>query len=135
MLSDRLKIARKMKKLTQEELAEKVKATKGTISNYENEHSSPSPEMLNDLADALAVSADFLLGRTDDPNGYTIDNRKEFAPLSIIRDYLEKKGGAEQFGFFNIDEWKDLTPEQVEDFLEDIDYMFQKAKKRNQEKD
>ncbi|RDY87009.1 helix-turn-helix domain-containing protein [Bacillus amyloliquefaciens] len=65
MLSKRLKICRKQKKLTQTELAEKVKTTKGTISNYENGHSTPSNEMLRDLADALDTTTDYLLGRVD----------------------------------------------------------------------
>ncbi|AEB24485.1 MULTISPECIES: helix-turn-helix domain-containing protein [Bacillus amyloliquefaciens group] len=65
MLSKRLKICRKQKKLTQTELAQKVKTTKGTISNYENGHSTPSNEMLRDLADALDTTTDYLLGRID----------------------------------------------------------------------
>lgn len=69
LLPGRLKEARKRNKLTQEELARKVKTTKGTISNYENEHSAPSNDMLNDLADVLGVTTDYLLGRTDQPDG------------------------------------------------------------------
>jgi transcriptional regulator with XRE-family HTH domain len=67
MLSQRLRQARKNKKLTQEELAKVVNTKKTTISNYETGYSSPSNEMLNDLADVLEVSTDYLLGRTDDP--------------------------------------------------------------------
>ena len=66
MLSQRLRTALKAKGLTQEELAEKVQTTKGTISNYENNHSSPPNEMLAQLADILQVSTDWLLGRVDD---------------------------------------------------------------------
>jgi transcriptional regulator with XRE-family HTH domain len=66
MLSQRLRYARKTRGLTQEELAEKVQTTKGTISNYENNHSSPPNEMLSMLADVLDVSTDWLLGRVDD---------------------------------------------------------------------
>ncbi|EJS72935.1 helix-turn-helix domain-containing protein [Bacillus cereus] len=65
MLTQRLKEARKAQKLTQEELAKKVNATKGTISNYENGHSTPSNEMLKDLANILKVTTDYLLGRQD----------------------------------------------------------------------
>lgn len=65
MLSNRLRSARKSKGLTQEELAKRVKTTKGTISNYENGHSTPSNEMLKDLADALDTTTDYLLGRTN----------------------------------------------------------------------
>ncbi len=66
MLAQRLRYARKARGLTQEDLAEKVQTTKGTISNYENNHSSPPNEMLSMLADALDVSTDWLLGRIDD---------------------------------------------------------------------
>ncbi|MHC2452861.1 transcriptional regulator with XRE-family HTH domain [Bacillus altitudinis] len=65
MLSKRLKSVRKNRGLTQEELAKRVKTTKGTISNYENGHSTPSNEMLKDLADALNTTTDYLLGRTE----------------------------------------------------------------------
>ncbi|WP_353856468.1 helix-turn-helix transcriptional regulator [Bacillus sp. Bos-x628] len=71
MLSKRLKSVRKNKGLTQEELAKRVKTTKGTISNYENGHSTPSNEMLKDLADALDTTTDYLLGRTDNINEHT----------------------------------------------------------------
>lgn len=41
MLKQRLKETRKTRQLTQQELANKVNTTKGTISNYENGHSTP----------------------------------------------------------------------------------------------
>jgi transcriptional regulator with XRE-family HTH domain len=63
---ERLKSARELRKLTQEELAKKVNVTKGTISNYENGHSTPSNEMLRLLADTLKTTTDFLLGRPDE---------------------------------------------------------------------
>lgn len=65
MLSYKLKNARTSLKLTQSDLAKKVNTTKGTISNYENGHSTPSNEMLVFLADALNVTTDYLLGRSD----------------------------------------------------------------------
>lgn len=65
MLGDRLKKARKSADLTQELLAKNVNTTKGTISNYENGHSTPSNEMLVLLADSLNTTTDYLLGRSD----------------------------------------------------------------------
>lgn len=62
MLAKRLKVARRSANLTQEELANRVKTTKATISNYENEHSTPSNEMLVLLAKALNTTTDHLLG-------------------------------------------------------------------------
>lgn len=71
MLSQRLRTARRAKGFTQEELAELVCTTKGTISNYENNHSTPPNDMLRQLADILNVSTDWLLGRTDEPTSYS----------------------------------------------------------------
>lgn len=72
MLTHRLKVARKNKKLTQEQLAKLVRTTKGTISNYENGYSTPSNDMLVLLAKSLDTSTDYLLG-----NDEIIEN-KEF---------------------------------------------------------
>lgn len=71
MIAQRLRSARKAKGLTQEELASKLNTTKGTISNYENNHSSPPNEMLTLLANTLGVSTDWLLGRTDNSSPQT----------------------------------------------------------------
>lgn len=77
MLSHRLKIARKSKKMTQEQLAIKVQTTKGTISNYENGHSTPSNEMLVLLAKTLNVTTDYLLGNTDEPTQFSQQEKDE----------------------------------------------------------
>lgn len=75
MFTQRLKNARNRMKFTQGELASKVNTTKATISNYENGHSSPSNEMLILLSDALNVSTDFLLGKSDT---YSQTEQEEF---------------------------------------------------------
>ena len=68
LISQRLRAARKAKKLTQEQLANLLQTTKGTISNYENGHSTPSNEVLVLLSKKLDVMTDYLLGITDIPN-------------------------------------------------------------------
>ncbi|ANN33620.1 XRE family transcriptional regulator [Bacillus cereus] len=90
MLRQRLKEMRKTRKLTQQGLADKVNTTKGTISNYENGHSTPSNEMLKDLANVLGVTTDYLLGREDESrmsNALPDLNKKD--TRDIARD-LEK---------------------------------------------
>ncbi|HHY0843108.1 helix-turn-helix transcriptional regulator [Bacillus cereus] len=90
MLTQRLKETRKMRKFTQQGLADKVNTTKGTISNYENGHSTPSNEMLKDLANILGVTTDYLLGRDD--NSIPTDQLPELTKKDtrdIARD-LEK---------------------------------------------
>lgn len=62
----RLRELRNRHGYTQAALAEKLKTTKGTISNYENDHSTPSDEMLALLADLLFTTTDYLLDRTSD---------------------------------------------------------------------
>ena len=74
----RLKWARKRKGYTQEQLARIINTTKGTVSNYENGHSAPHDEMLVKIADALEVSIDFLMNRTDNP--------KPFNPETLTKD-------------------------------------------------
>lgn len=65
-----LKQLRVEKGYTMEDLAKLVTTTKGTISNYENGHSSPPNEMIVALADVLCTSTDFLLGRTNTPDPF-----------------------------------------------------------------
>ncbi|HAU33154.1 MAG TPA: XRE family transcriptional regulator [Lysinibacillus sp.] len=77
MIDHRLKIARKSKKLTQEQLALKIQTTKGTISNYENGYSTPSNEMLVLLAKTLNTTTDYLLGNTDDPSPISQTDKDE----------------------------------------------------------
>lgn len=57
---NRLKEARIMKGLTQEELAHAVNVTKGAIGNYESEVSSPKEPILIRLMQVLNVDANFL---------------------------------------------------------------------------
>lgn len=88
MFPNRLKVARKAMKYTQEELAELVVTTKGTISNYENGHSTPSIEILLLLSSKLEVSVDFLLGNDDiDTSDIELFSKEE---LLIIKNNLNE---------------------------------------------
>ena|SRR5690625_101140 len=93
MFSKRLKYMRKLRKLSQEELGKKINSTKGTISNYENEYSSPSNEVLKDLADVLNTTTDYLLGRSNDPDLTAKQERlidKETEEILELLDQLPK---------------------------------------------
>lgn len=65
--STNLRDARKKAGLTQLQLAEKVGTTKSTISLYESGKREPDILRLKDLAHALGVSCDFLLGIDEPP--------------------------------------------------------------------
>ncbi len=112
MLDHRLKIARKAKKMTQEQLAIKVQTTKGTISNYENGHSTPSNEMLVLLANSLNTTTDYLLGNTNNP-----------APLS-----QQEKDEVEFQAFANnptLEKWYKELPKSKEEDLEKLRKMWE----------
>lgn len=50
---------------TQEELAKKVQTSRSNIANYEVDKNKPSVEILNKLSEALGVTSDVLLGKSE----------------------------------------------------------------------
>lgn len=112
MLSQRLRQARNAKGYTQKDLADLVNTKKTTISNYETGYSTPSNEMLKDLADVLNTTTDYLLGRVDDPDFYA--DKESF--LKAVRE----KGL----------DYSGLTEEEIKMFKEFIENY-----KKNKNKD
>lgn len=67
MFAQRLKKLRQQKGLSQYQLADLLKLTRGQLANYEQKKRQPDFDTLELLADFFNVSTDYLLGRTDDP--------------------------------------------------------------------
>lgn len=67
VFSERLKNCRKEKGLLQDGVAESLGISKKTYSTYETGRSEPSIALLSDLSSFFNVSADYLIGRVDDP--------------------------------------------------------------------
>ena len=100
---ERLKWARKRKGWTMEQLAAKIGVAKSTYANYELSNREPNIATIQALAKALDVSADFLLGISDQPNAPNtnaklyLNSRNlhwdgielEEDELRMIRDFLE----------------------------------------------
>ncbi|MGY3743674.1 helix-turn-helix domain-containing protein [Leuconostoc inhae] len=63
--AERIKELRTQKKLTQSELSEIIKSSRGTIAKYERDERTPSFAMLSLIADALDTTVDYLQGKTD----------------------------------------------------------------------
>lgn len=61
MFGDRLKVLRNSYNLSQVQLAEKLKVSKQTVSNWENNNILPSVEMLVNISTFFSVSTDYLL--------------------------------------------------------------------------
>ncbi|MBU5672263.1 helix-turn-helix domain-containing protein [Paenibacillus brevis] len=105
-LGERIKLRREQLNTTQKELAAKAALTIVQLSRYETGDRKPDPEALRAIADALDTSADYLLGRTEEPlnaankaemnlsfyggpDGYTAD---EIAMMeAALKAYREQK--------------------------------------------
>ena len=99
MLGTRLREIRKKNKLTQTQLAEKVGTQKGTISNYENGHSTPPNEMLKRISKVLNISSDYLLGISEEKNSYVKEDEAFYDAISdpdLKRWYKELPNSKEE---------------------------------------
>ncbi|VAW42603.1 Transcriptional regulator, Xre family [hydrothermal vent metagenome] len=77
----RLQQTRKLRELSQDELANKAELPSTTISHFESGKRKPSFDNLRKLADALEVSIDYLMGRTNKLSG------NQSTEAEIFRDY------------------------------------------------
>ncbi|MGE4214102.1 MAG: helix-turn-helix domain-containing protein [Anaerotignaceae bacterium] len=91
----KLRKLRKENELTQQQLADKLDVTKGTVSAYETNAKYPSVEVLIKIATVFSISADYLLGLsetskfensklTDEQNLLITDLAKQFVHLNNI---------------------------------------------------
>jgi transcriptional regulator with XRE-family HTH domain len=60
-IGERLKLARRMTRLSQQALADRTGVSKMAISKYEHNHMIPGSEVIRKLAEALGVPMEFLL--------------------------------------------------------------------------
>lgn len=79
MIGERLRTARQGRRYTQEQLESLSGISVQNINRYENNKTSIKSSELAKLAKTLNVSADFLLGLTDDPAPQTL--KTNFSPL------------------------------------------------------
>jgi transcriptional regulator with XRE-family HTH domain len=94
MRGDRFRDLRLRSNLTHEELAEMLGLGVAQIWRYENGKTDPSGTILSRIASAFNVSADYLLGLTDDPDpSLKVDNLtlREKQVLQAMRrgEYME----------------------------------------------
>jgi transcriptional regulator with XRE-family HTH domain len=71
IFGERLRTAREFRELSQGELAKRAGFQASAVSHFETGTRKPSFDNLKRLADALRVTTDYLLGRTDDIQGST----------------------------------------------------------------
>jgi transcriptional regulator with XRE-family HTH domain len=100
--ADRLRAARELRELSQAQLAEKAKLPVTSISHFEGDSRKPSFDNLRNLAVALEVSTDYLLGLEDSPqkavaddplyrHGHNLTGRDREIAQQMM-EFLSKKG-------------------------------------------
>lgn len=127
VLGDRLKDLRRKKGINQEHVAIDLGISRARYSHYENNHVEPDAEMLRKLATYYNVTIDYLLGNSDNPNPEITND-----PLSEIQKIAEEFG-IKDLSFYNIDEWKNFTKEDIEDIKKHFEYIAYRARKRKEE--
>jgi HTH-type transcriptional regulator, competence development regulator len=124
----RIKELRKRKSYTQKQLAQRVKVSSQVISNWEREYTTPDSSDIARLANVLEISADVLINEKPKNDNENSDSLSEINKL--VKEY-----GIEQFGFFDIDKWKDLSPEDIEEIKKHFEYVVYQAKLRNEKEE
>ena len=81
LVPERLKSAREMLNLSKAEAARKIGLTAASYVRYESGDRSPSPQVLQSIAEKLETSVSFLSGETDDISPDVISISKAEAPL------------------------------------------------------
>ncbi len=108
IFQERLRTARRLRKLEQAELAEKAGLPAASISHFEKGNRKPSFDNLRRLARALDVTTDFLLGTVDEVGlgaaGQTLyrhvenlsdeDRRLAEGIMSLLANKNRQDGGA-----------------------------------------
>lgn len=124
----RLRALRLSKKLTQEELGKIIHVSKVSISGYESGDRTPDTENIGRLADFFEVSSDYLLGRTDKLN--STDKVDNFDPMTEINNLL-KKYDIDQSGFFDIEKWKAMGPDEIRELESYFEFITNRAREKN----
>lgn len=113
MFSERLKLVRIQKGLTQEDIANGIGSNKSTISQYETGSRKAEHEKIIKISEYLNISADYMLGLIDDPNGTA--GKREIIQyhqlIGALREFLLNKENPQSekdnlFKEFNTMYWK-----------------------------
>ena len=86
----RIKLRRRELKLTQTELAKVANLTPAAISQFESGARKPSFKTLSSLSDALKVTTDYLLGKTEKSYGDLLADPKMSAMFRGMMEFTEK---------------------------------------------
>ncbi|MBC1405964.1 helix-turn-helix transcriptional regulator [Listeria welshimeri] len=134
-LSERLKVLRNKKKITQQTIADLVGVNRATYTNWENGKREPELDKVVELATELNSTVDYLLGNSD--INYLDITENELKNLSteeakILSDEIKKN----LFAIFDIGKNKfNMTNEEMEIMKVLVIKQFLKEAEEEKEKD
>lgn len=137
-INNRIKELRKQNNWTQKQLADKANVSPQVISNWERGYTSLGNDDVVMLSEIFDCSTDYLNGKTDQKHLSVGDkvlpgvqeSEEKTGTLTIINEMVEEFG-IEDFGFFDIDKWRSLSPEDIKEIRSHFEWVSQKAKERN----
>ena len=84
IMGSRIRTARQFRRLTGEQLAEKIGIAVDSLRHIENGVRSPSFQLIERISDILDVSLDYLAGKTDSPLEHRV--RKELENSGLTKE-------------------------------------------------
>lgn len=84
IMGSRIRTARLFRRLTGEQLAEKIGIAVDSLRHIENGVRSPSFQLIERISDTLDVSLDYLAGKTDSPLEHRV--RKELESSGLTKE-------------------------------------------------
>src|SRR5690625_994925 len=115
-IGTRLRNLRKNKKMKQENLAKLLGINRATISMYERNQRTPSPDILKKYAEIFDVSVDYILGNNEAKEGdnYVTINVYGSIPAGIPIEAIEDISDTEDISFKDFDKNKTYIGLKVE---------------------
>lgn len=119
-IGKRLKYTRARKRLKQNYVAQKLGIHNSTLNKYESGEREPDLETLHKLAELYEVTTDYLLCRTDHPQGIVLKDKTEEEKRKIYQEFVIEKAN-ESLKY----KGKPLNPEQLESINKILDAMLE----------
>lgn len=83
MIGQRIKELRGQNNISQKELSSQLFVTSQAISKWERDEATPNPEAIAKMAEIFSVSADYLVGLTDDKERLSPKDEPDIAQAKI----------------------------------------------------
>ncbi|MED4530942.1 helix-turn-helix transcriptional regulator [Metabacillus fastidiosus] len=144
-VGERIILLREKKGWKQKDLAEKVDINSSVMNRIEKGTRPLVDEEIKKIAVALGVTTDYLLGyqplsraeRSNQQNNDVVLTEKDEVKTADSFNFLSElnklivENGIEDAGFFDIEEWKNLSAEDMIEIQKHFEWVAQKAKERN----